>query len=416
METAFPHRFMATLRDAEWFDARRADTYRLALLGVTIAVFAGWLALSRHGVDRTGKPLGTDFLAFWSAARLALADMPADAYDLARLYAVERGSMPVDPGISSFLYPPPFLLVCLPLGLMPYFVALAAWLAITGVAYGAALRAWLGARRGWMLTLAAFPAVLSEIGHGQNGFLTATLLGGGLWLLDRRPLLAGALLGCLIVKPQLAFALPVLVIASGRWRVAGAAIGAAGALCLVSLAAFGWGVWHGFLAGSAVGRAILEQGLVDPGKMVSAFAAVRVLHGHVGLGYATQAAVAIGAATLLWRVARSPAAPGGHAATAAAAGLLMSPFLLDYDLTAAAIPLAWLFGEGLRRGFRTWEKLILVAGYVLPLFARDLALTIHLPIAPLVLGALAWAVARAAVERDQIIAMPPLTCSVCPVT
>ncbi|MDB5736863.1 MAG: hypothetical protein JWO65_531, partial [Sphingomonas bacterium] len=69
---------------------------------------------------------------------------------------------------------------------------------------------------------------------------------------------------------------------------------------------------------------------------------------------------------------------------------------LDYDLAALAIPLAWLFGEGLRRGFLPWEKAALVAGYLLPLVARDLALDLGVPIAPLVLIAVFAACARAA--------------------
>ena len=43
-----------------------------------------------------------------------------------------------------------------------------------------------------MLALAC-PAVLINVGHGQNGFLTAALLGGALVLLDRRPIVAGIL-------------------------------------------------------------------------------------------------------------------------------------------------------------------------------------------------------------------------------
>jgi hypothetical protein len=45
------------------------------------------------------------------------------------------------------------------------------------------------------------PAAFIIIGHGQNGFLTAALLGGALHLLDRRPWLAGLLIGGLAYKP-----------------------------------------------------------------------------------------------------------------------------------------------------------------------------------------------------------------------
>ena len=39
-----------------------------------------------------------------------------------------------------------------------------------------------------------------------------------------------------------------------------------------------------------------------------------------------------------------------------AAALLASPFLLDYDLTLLAIPLAWSVREALRAGFAPGER------------------------------------------------------------
>ena len=404
-----------TIRDMSWFDGVRARGYRAILLAGMILTAAGWALTARHGVDRHGMPLGTDFLSFWSAARLALAGVPEAAWDVARLRAVERTALPVDPGLYAFLYPPPFLLLCAPFGALAYLHALAAWLAAGLIAFLVAMRGWAATHRGWVASLLAFPAVLVTIGHGQNALLTAALLAGGLRLIDRRPWLAGALLGCLVVKPQLALALPVLVLASWQWRVVLGAAATAVALCLASLAAFGADAWRGFLADGAIGRAILEQGLVEPGKMVSGFAAVRVLGGGAAAGYAAQALIAALACAVLVRVV-GHGSRDGRAATAAAATLLASPFLLDYDLVALAIPLAWLLGEGLRRGFQAWEKAILVAGFALPLIARDLAMIAHLPIAPAVMLALLWATARAACLRPQIIAMPPLTCSVCPVT
>jgi alpha-1,2-mannosyltransferase len=79
----------------------------------------------------------------------------------------------------------------------------------------------------------------------------------------------------------------------------------------------------------------------------------------------------------------------------------MSPFFLDYDLTMMAIPLAWLLVEGLKRGFLPWEKLILGAGFLLPLVARDLALHLSMPIGPLVMIALLLACARATVWQPK---------------
>jgi hypothetical protein len=394
------------LRRMDWMTGSRARGYRLTLFAVTLFAAIAIILTAHHGIDRMGKPLGTDFLAFWSASKLALAGRAAGVYDLAQLYKVERATVPVDPGLSSFLYPPPFLLLCLPLALAPYFAALAGWLAATGTAYWLVARRWLGSQppavRGATMTILAFPAVLMNIGHGQNGFLTCALLGGGLWLMDRRPWLAGALLGMLIVKPQVALAVPVLVFAGGRWRLMLAGIASALTACAASWAAFGPSAWQGFLAGSATGRAILEQGLVQPGKMVSVFAAVRVLHGGAELAYAAQALSAIGAVGILASVVRGRGTPPlGHAAVCVAATTLISPFFLDYDLIITAVPLAWLLTEGQRRGFLPWEKLVLLAGYLLPLVARDLALHLGVPIGPLVMMALLMACARAAMNTQE---------------
>jgi hypothetical protein len=375
--------------DADWFDRTRARAYHRLLLVLTLAIALAWLLTAHDGIDAAGKPIGTDFLAFWSASKLALSGHPAAPYDIAQIYHVERATVAADPGLSTFLYPPPFLFACLPLALIGYFPSLLLWLAATGSAYVAVARRWLGELPGRTLIVIAFPAVLINAGHGQNGFLTAALLGGGLLLIERRPLVAGALLGALVIKPQIALALPILVLASGRWRVMAGGIASAVALCLASWLAFGPGAWTGFFDGQALGRAILERGFVEPGKMVSVFAALRVLGAGSTAAYAAQVVVAAMAAGLLMLVCRRCRGnAGAQAAACAAATPLISPFFLDYDLTLLAFPLAWLFCEGRRRGFRRYEKPVLALGYVLPLIARPLALDLGVPIAPLLLFAL----------------------------
>ena len=57
---------------------------------------------------------------------------------------------------------------------------------------------------------------------------------------------------------------------------------------------------------------------------------------------------------------------------------------------------AWLAGQGLASGFRPWEKLILLAAYVLPIAARGLAMKAELPLAPLLLAALFTLILRRA--------------------
>jgi len=393
---------VGSVRDAAWLTLERIRVYRLIVLLAGLLSAGVWLACSHGGMDPAGKAIGTDFLAFWSASTLALSGDPASAYDLTRLYAVERAAMVSDPGLSSFLYPPPFLLLCLPLALAPYFVSLALWLAATGGAWLAMARKWAQAGGVSTIAILAFPAVLSNLGHGQNGFLTGALFGSGLMLIDRRPWLAGMVLGLLVVKPQIGFALPFLVLAGRHWRTFFGAATSALLLSFLSLLVLGAGAWTGFLGGSGTGRAIMEAGLVEPGKMVSVFAAVRVLHGGVVWAYAVQLAVALAAAVLLTMVCRRGAPVRAQAALCVTASLLMTPFLFDYDLPVLIVPLAWLYGESRRRGFLPWEKAILAVAYLLPLYARTTALGLGVPTAPIVIILLMGAVARATLHaRDE---------------
>lgn len=148
-----------------------------------------------------------------------------------------------------------------------------------------------------MVLALGFPAVFVCAGHGQNGFLTAALLGWGLILLDRRPILAGVCFGLLAYKPQLAVILP-LALAAG---LAGRAFASAAVTVLVTQAAaygvLGAAPFHGFLEIlEPTRRLILEEG--EPGleKIQSVFGAVRLVGGSLALAGTAQAAAMVAAA------------------------------------------------------------------------------------------------------------------------
>jgi hypothetical protein len=390
--------FLNALRTAGWLDGARARAWRDILLVMSGLAAIGWIALARGGLDLAGKPLGTDFLSFYAASRLALGGDPAGAYAVATHGAAEVAVFGRDVGYAAFFYPPLFLLICTPLALLPYLGALAAWLGATGALFAGALRGWLDRRLGWR-TAAAFPAVLMNLGHGQNAFLSAGLLGAGAMWLETRPILAGVAFGLVAFKPHLGLVLPLALAARGRWRTFAAAALTVLAFAGASYAAFGAETWRAFLANSALARATLEQGLVEPGKMASAFAAVRVLGGPLWLAYAVQGLIALAVAAGLVRALRRRPAPKAEGALIVLAALLASPFLLDYDLVILAFPLAWLAGQGLENGFRPWEKAALFAGFLLPLVTRGLAMQAHAPLAPLVLGGLFLLILRRADAR-----------------
>ena len=384
----------ATLSDADWLNGRRARVYPRLLLAASVVLALIWIVAARGGVDLAGKPLGTDFISFWTASDLTLHGNAAGAYDKDTHLAAEEALFGPTHGYTAFFYPPPYLLVCLPLALAPYFVSLIAWLAATGYAYWRVLRAWAGPRFDGAVLL-AFPAFLVNAGHGQNGFLTAALIGAGALSLDRRPLVAGALFGALAYKPQLALMIPIALIASRRWTTFAAAAVSPAALCAASYVIWGEPVWRGFLDASPLARAALERHLVGDEKMQSVFAAVRLLHGPLTLAYAAQALTALAAAAALFWLQRRDFRGPSEAPALIAATLLASPFLLDYDLTLLGFPLAYLAREGLARGFAPYEKSVLVLAYLLPLASRIVAGGLDLPIAAPTIAAALYFVVRA---------------------
>jgi hypothetical protein len=386
----------SALREAEWLSPERARAWCGLLAGGIAAVVLARAALSHGGLGPDGQPIGTDFVSFWTASRLALDGHPAAAYDPALHEAAQRALFPASrAGYFAFFYPPPYLLICLPLALLPYVAALAAWLGAGFALLATCVRRLLPP--GWpFLPIAAFPGVFVNAGSGQNGFLSASCLGGAMLLLDRRPFLAGLCLGGLVCKPHLLVAAPVALLAARRWRAIAGAATSACVLVGLSWAVFGGATWRAFLADTALARATLEQGLVAASKMTSTFAAARMLGEGVGLAYAVQGAVAAATFALLARGAAGR--PGGRpeGALLVAATLLCSPFLLSYDLAALALPVAWVAAQAERTGWLPWERLGLLAAYVLPL-ATLVAGRLGLPIAPLVVaGLLAIVLRRAA--------------------
>ena len=71
---------------------------------------------------------------------------------------------------------------------------------------------------------------------------------------------------------------------------------------------------------------------------------------------------------------------------------LASPYLFNYDLPFLVLPILWLVREGLRRGFRPWEKVLLVVLWFAPYATRAMALPLGLNLMPLAAALLLWLV------------------------
>jgi hypothetical protein len=387
------------LRSGQWLTAARVRGYSLILLGVCTVAFAGWIAMSDGLIDRNGKPLGTDFSNVYAAGSLTWQGRPAEAYQPVLQHAAEKATFGGrEVPFYGWHYPPFFFAVAVIVAAVPYALGLALWLAASFAAYLAAMRAILP-RPETLLTAAAFPAVFVNIGHGQNGFLTAALLGGALHLLDRRPWLAGILIGCLAYKPQFGVLIPVALVAGGRCRTIGAAAATVAALVAVSFVTLGGGVWHAFADSmNFTQTVVLEQGDTGWEKIQSAFSAARMWGASVPLAYAVQIALGLLLAGSLARLWRSDAAFELKASALATASLLATPYVLDYDLVVLAVAIAFFARHGLSRGFHNFEISLLAAAWIVPLLSRGVAGLTGIPLGLLVMLALYFSTLRCAIR------------------
>ena len=398
---------LAGLSNGRWLTRERVMIVAGITLAVTVLVLGFLAVTARSDVDILGRPVGTDFASFYAAGKAALAGEPGAPYDPARQHAEEQALFGAATPFYAWQYPPFFLLLAAPLAALPYALALFVWQAATlgfcllvvraiFLATGAPLD------RLWWLPVVGAPAVFVNCGHGQNGFLSAALVGAGLVQLDRRPWLAGICFGLLAYKPQLALLIPVVLLATGRWRAIAAGVATVAVLALAVTALFGASVWQAFHASTAMTRTdLLENGGPGWEKIVTVFAWLRMWGGSVALAYAAQALATLAiAAALVW-LWRSHARPGLKAAALVIAAVAAAPFSLDYDMTVTGIAVAFLAADGIAAGFAPWQKTALAALWLAPLFARS-AGSAHIPLGIIVMLAALAVVVHSALDRRFI--------------
>jgi arabinofuranan 3-O-arabinosyltransferase len=306
--------------------------------------------------DTNGLGIPTDFINVWAAGRLVLDGLPAQAYDWDIQKQVEVAKLGQDfVGYFAWHYPPPFLFVASLLAQLPYSVAYIGWAFVTALPYLAVVRAIVGHNFGFLLAIAMPMAFINSL-VGQNGFLTAALIGATLYLIPIRPVLAGICLGLLTYKPQYGLLFPLVLIAAGHWRVFISAAVTAIVMALASVLVFGIESWLAFFHWMPrFSQAFLTEGKAPWWKLQSIFAMVRYFGGSEPLGWAFQwvltASVAV-VVTLIWR-GRVPYTV--KAAALAAGTLLTTPYLFMYDMMVLAIPISFLVRIGMRSGFRSYE-------------------------------------------------------------
>jgi arabinofuranan 3-O-arabinosyltransferase len=329
----------------------------LVLCVVNVAMLQSGFTAHWWIFDENGLGIPTDFVNVWSAGRLVLDGHPALAYDWDIQKAVQVTVLGQSyEGNFAWHYPPPFLFVAAVLAHFPYAVAYAGWALVSFLPYLAAMRAIVGRWFGFLLA-AAFPVVFTNTLVGQNGFLTASLIGGTLVLLPRWPVLSGICLGLLSYKPQYGLLFPLVLIAAAQWRVFFTASVVAVLMAMLSWLAFGTESWQAFVHWMPMfNKAFLVEGRAPWGKMQSIFALVRYFDGPESFAWILQWIMSATVAVLLALLWRSRKVQYPLKAAALAAGtLLVTPYLFLYDEMVLAIAVAFLIRIGLDEGFARHE-------------------------------------------------------------
>jgi hypothetical protein len=343
---------------AQGIASRQPSPERLiSLFSLTLAF--GYLAVlvtaalgGNFLLDSDGRLIANDFVNVLAAGRLVLDGDPAAAYDWTLHKAAEVRAVGHDfANYYGWHYPPPFLFVAAALATLPYLVAAIVWLAATLAVYAATLGGILRSRAGIFLAL-GFPAALWNVTAGQNGFLTAALIGGTLGLLERHPALAGLCLGLLSYKPQFGLLFPIILLADRRWLTIAVAALVAGALAVASWLAFGNATWAAFLHWLPItGRVVLGEGASDWSRLQSLFGLMRAHGAGEALAWTVQSVGVFAVAAALILLWRSRACYAIKAAGLAVGALLATPYIYMYDLVALAVAVAFLLRLPLQRGF-----------------------------------------------------------------
>jgi hypothetical protein len=343
----------------------------IALIGLTLAlgyvvVLAGARLSGTWLTDAQGRPFANDFVNVWAAGRLALDGHAASAYDWTLHRAAEVRAL--GHGFDNYYgwhYPPTFLFAAVTLALLPYTAAALVWLGVTLPAYVTALRAIVGERAGIFAAL-GWPAVLWNASAGQNGFLTAALIGGTLSLMQKRPALAGLCLGLLSYKPQFGLLFPIALIAGAQWRTIAVATAVTVGLAAASLMVFGAASWQAFFDWMpTTSRVVLGDGSADFSRLQSLFGLIRAHGGSEMLAWSAQGGLTLALVVAIAWLWRSRAKFELKAAALACAALLATPYLYMYDLVALAVPVAFLLRLALARGFFAREVVGLSAASVM---------------------------------------------------
>lgn len=368
----------------QWLNRKRILVYTWSLVTIYALICGYWYFAGEGVTDVSGKPLGSDYICFYAASALARDGEVSTIYDLKKIGLQEQKIVGGKTELVGWYYPPTFALIVYPLSFVSYRLSLFIWLITTLYLYVWVIRRIAPSFVTLGLTL-SFPGTLQNIVHGQNGFLTAALLGGGLLYLQNFPILAGLLLGMLSFKPHLAVLVVIALTASRNWKALIAMVFSVSCLVIASWLAFGYDPWLEFKATLDFVVKATQIGYLPWQKMPTVLTAVRLLGFGPPYSYLIQGVLSVLIGLLVFCIWFIKTAHSIKASVCAVCIFLATPFAYQYDLTILALAIAWYGWECHQTGWLPYEKAVLFLMWLVPLINYPVSLLTRIQITPVML-------------------------------
>jgi len=370
-------------------------------LGTGVILCAVAVLLGFQGHTFLGRPLGGDFVEFYTIGKILNNYAPARIYDLDLAVGLQHATLPSMPQTQMLVFgQAPFIASLFrPFALLPYAWAYVAWLGFSAGLYIAGLALLfrtvrLNARdrkTGFLLALSSTIFLFETWIGGQMSVAIFFIWVLFFWCLENnRPFPAGFVLALCLFKPTLV-ALPALMLLAGRrWRVLGGLASGGMAMALLSVATVGLDgcrAWFQALAmnGSAVaGKIATASEASHLAKYVDILAFSHLLFGN-WLAVADIFSIAVGVIALGWLGRawwRSDSSVMGRPLWAATLclTLVVNPYVPIYDSILLVIAVTLAASARLAPAF--W----LLALYMIPWVTQSFAEFLHLQLLTLALA------------------------------
>ena len=275
------------------------------------------------------QPLGVDWSPLWAGWRIGSVD-PSSLYDFAKITAAQEPLIGPVSSSRPFVYPPSALLAFAPFAMAPIGLSYAAWTCATGALYAAAGRK-IGAQL-WLLLL--MPPVFLAALAGQTSLLLGGMILLGLHSLEKRPAVAGIILGiATAIKPQILILLPLALLISRDWRALFFWAASGTVMVLSATALFGPAVWLDWIVALGKFQTLFESSDTLVRNSITPYAAAQ----RMGLASpAIIAAAAIPAIAGIWWTFRQESSVAHRLIALVGGALLISPYAMNYELALLA--------------------------------------------------------------------------------